>query len=69
MIWLNESFLYSDFNLLQDVQWDDMDYAIDNLDFTYDRAKFGDVPGLAKQLHAKGMHYMMNFVSTPLIYS
>lgn len=45
----------------QDVQWDDMDYAIDNLDFTYDRAKFGDVPGLAKQLHAKGMHYMMNF--------
>ncbi|GFS37688.1 lysosomal alpha-glucosidase [Nephila pilipes] len=42
-----------------DVQWNDIDY-MDNLkDFTYDKNKFAGLPEFVKDLHYKGMHYVV----------
>ncbi|CAH1794586.1 unnamed protein product [Owenia fusiformis] len=43
----------------QDVQWNDMDYANNYMDFTYDPEKFGDLPAMVTQLHSEGLHYIM----------
>ncbi|KAK3090595.1 hypothetical protein FSP39_012987 [Pinctada imbricata] len=42
----------------QDVQWNDIDYMEQHLDFTTG-ATFGDQSSLVRELHARGMHYVM----------
>nr|CAI5826996.1 unnamed protein product [Callosobruchus analis] len=41
-----------------DTQWNDLDYMDNHNDFTYDKAKFGDLPKFVKDLHNRGMHYI-----------
>jgi len=43
----------------QDVQWNDIDYMQDHLDFTYDINKFKGLPEFVDELHGKGMHYVL----------
>jgi len=42
----------------QDVQWNDIDYMHDHLDFTYDEKNFGGLPQFVDQLHKDGLHYI-----------
>ncbi|XP_033737359.1 lysosomal alpha-glucosidase-like [Pecten maximus] len=42
----------------QDVQWNDIDYMDNQLDFTTG-PKFGDQRALVENLHKRGMHYVM----------
>jgi alpha-glucosidase (family GH31 glycosyl hydrolase) len=43
----------------QDVQWNDIDYMRDYLDFTYDRTRFGSLPELVDDLHKHNQKYIM----------
>lgn len=43
----------------QDVQWNDIDYMRDYLDFTYDKEKFGLLPQLVQHLHNNNQKYIM----------
>ena len=43
----------------QDVQWNDIDYMRDHLDFTYDLARFGSLPELVHDLHEHNQKYIM----------
>lgn len=42
-----------------DVQWNDIDYMDAYRDFTYDPERFGDFPEMVKDLHDKGMRYVL----------
>ncbi|GFQ91347.1 lysosomal alpha-glucosidase [Trichonephila clavata] len=42
-----------------DVQWNDIDYMDKLKDFTYDKDKFAGLPEFVKDLHNKGMHYVI----------
>lgn len=43
----------------QDVQWNDIDYMRDHLDFTYDKSRFQSLPQLVKDLHDNNQKYIM----------
>ncbi|XP_077868370.1 lysosomal alpha-glucosidase-like, partial [Saccoglossus kowalevskii] len=42
----------------QDVQWNDIDYAIDYKDFTLNEKVFGDLPKFIDELHNNDQHYI-----------
>ncbi|XP_049874699.1 uncharacterized protein LOC126372833 [Pectinophora gossypiella] len=42
-----------------DVQWNDIDYMVNQNDFTYDTVRFGGLPEFVKKLHNEGMHYVI----------
>ncbi|KAI5644152.1 glycosyl hydrolases family 31 domain-containing protein [Phthorimaea operculella] len=42
-----------------DVQWNDIDYMIDQNDFTYDPVRFKGLPELIKDIHLSGMRYIL----------
>ena len=57
-------FLTTRLILLQDTQWDDIDYMRSHLDWTYDSSgQFAGLPAVVDDLHAKGQHYIMIIVS------
>lgn len=41
-----------------DTQWNDLDYMESRNDFTYDKAKFKELPSFVQHLHKIGMHYV-----------
>ena len=43
----------------QDVQWNDIDYMDQHLDFTFDPVRFKELPALVDNLHDNGQHYVM----------
>lgn len=47
---------------LQDVQWNDIDYMEQFLDFTFDSTNFATLPDLVKDLHAHDQRYVMILV-------
>ena len=47
------------FFCFQDVQWNDIDYAIGMKDFTTDLKRFGDQAAMVDELHNRGMHYVI----------
>ena len=65
MSWLK---LSSNFTLTQDVQWNDIDYAIGRKDFTTDLQKFGDQAAMVEELHGRGIHYVIITVSNTLMF-
>lgn len=51
---------------LQDVQWNDIDYMDQFMDFTYDSSKFATLPDMVKDLHAHDQRYVMILVPMSL---
>ncbi|KAM3922290.1 lysosomal alpha-glucosidase-like [Leptodactylus fuscus] len=47
-----------DIKIPLDVQWNDIDYMQEYLDFTHDPERFGDLPEMVKELHDMGMKYI-----------
>lgn len=45
--------------MLQDTQWNDIDYMNKWYDWTYDKEKFSELPAIVDDLHAHGQHYIM----------
>merc|ERR1711971_702622 len=41
-----------------DVQWNDIDYMQDHLDFTYSKSKYAGLPEFVDYLHKNGLHYI-----------
>lgn len=52
----------------KDVQWNDIDYAVDKRDFTSDTARFGDQSAMVAELHRRGMRYIVIVVSVMLFF-
>ncbi len=50
----------------QDVQWNDIDYMDQFMDFTYDTTKFATLPDVVKDLHAHDQRYVMILVHRSL---
>lgn len=48
--------------LTQDVQWNDIDYMDQFMDFTYDPTKFDTLPEMVKDLHAHDQRYVIILV-------
>uniref|UniRef100_A0A3Q3NJ19 Lysosomal alpha-glucosidase n=1 Tax=Labrus bergylta TaxID=56723 RepID=A0A3Q3NJ19_9LABR len=44
---------------LQDVQWNDLDYAEKRRVFTFDRWRFADLPEMVQEFHKRGMKYIL----------
>ncbi|KAF3846403.1 hypothetical protein F7725_003481 [Dissostichus mawsoni] len=44
---------------LQDVQWNDLDYANKRRVFTFDPWRFGDLPQMVDEFHKSGMKYIL----------
>uniref|UniRef100_H2YRG7 Glycoside hydrolase family 31 N-terminal domain-containing protein n=1 Tax=Ciona savignyi TaxID=51511 RepID=H2YRG7_CIOSA len=44
---------------IADVQWNDIDYMQQHLDFTYNHDKFNTLPNMVSDLHNNGQHYVM----------
>ncbi|XP_064601739.1 lysosomal alpha-glucosidase-like isoform X2 [Liolophura sinensis] len=42
-----------------DTQWNDIDYARADLDWTYSKATYADLPDIVQDLHDNGQHYIM----------
>ena len=49
--------------IIQDVQWNDIDYAINMMDFTTDLKKFGNQSAMVDEFHKRGLHYIIITVS------
>lgn len=47
------------YGIPQDVQWNDIDYMEQFLDFTFDQTNFATLPDLVKDLHAHDQRYVM----------
>ncbi|KAI4832624.1 hypothetical protein KUCAC02_015586 [Chaenocephalus aceratus] len=47
------------YKIPQDVQWNDIDYMDQFLDFTFDSKKFGTLPDMVKDLHVHDQRYVM----------
>ncbi|XP_060910669.1 lysosomal alpha-glucosidase [Labrus mixtus] len=47
------------YGIPQDVQWNDIDYMDNSMDFTFDSTKFATLPDLVKDLHAHDQRYVM----------
>ncbi|KAM3624389.1 uncharacterized protein V6R79_022800 [Siganus canaliculatus] len=47
------------YGIPQDVQWNDIDYMEEMMDFTFDSTKFATLPDLVKDLHAHDQRYVM----------
>jgi len=43
----------------QDVQWNDLDYTSNFLDFTYNKTTFSNLPNMVQDLHANDQKYVM----------
>ena len=54
---------YSSHLVLQDVQWNDLDYMDARRDFTFNQDGFADFPDMVRELHEGGRRYMMIVVS------
>lgn len=48
--------------LLQDVQWNDLDYAYKRRVFTFDPLRFGDLPEMVEEFHMRGLRYILILV-------
>ncbi|XP_072225139.1 lysosomal alpha-glucosidase [Leuresthes tenuis] len=46
-------------NFPMDVQWNDLDYANKRRVFTFDPARFGDLPEMVEEFHKGGMKYIL----------
>uniref|UniRef100_A0A4W6DRM1 Lysosomal alpha-glucosidase n=1 Tax=Lates calcarifer TaxID=8187 RepID=A0A4W6DRM1_LATCA len=46
-------------NFPLDVQWNDLDYANKRRIFTFDPWRFGDLPEMVEEFHARGMKYIL----------
>jgi alpha-glucosidase (family GH31 glycosyl hydrolase) len=55
--------------VLQDTQWNDIDYMKDHLDWTYDKDNFTDLKNVVKDLHDHGQHYIMIVVRSPCLHN
>lgn len=53
----------------QDVQWNDIDYMDQFLDFTFDSTKFGTLPDLVKDLHDHDQRYVMILVHRSFLFA
>ena len=53
---------------MQDVQWSDIDYMHNHLDFSYDHEKFGELPDMVEDLHDKGQRYVVITVSYTTVF-
>ena len=53
----------------QDVQWNDIDYMDQYLDFTLDSTNFATLPDLVKDLHAHDQRYVMILVNGDFLLS
>ena len=53
----------------QDVQWNDIDYMDQYLDFTLDPTNFATLPDLVKDLHTHDQRYVMILVNRDLLLS
>lgn len=58
--WLRFIFLFH--LLLQDVQWNDLDYAYKRRVFTFDPLRFGDLPEMVEEFHMRGLRYILILV-------
>ncbi|KAL3066467.1 hypothetical protein OYC64_016425 [Pagothenia borchgrevinki] len=47
------------YKIPQDVQWNDIDYMDQFMDFTFDSKKFGTLPDMVKDLHVHDQRYVM----------
>lgn len=47
----------------QEVQWNDIDYAVNRMDWTLNNDTYGHLPNIVHELHNIGMKYMMIVVS------
>uniref|UniRef100_A0A4W4FQF6 P-type domain-containing protein n=1 Tax=Electrophorus electricus TaxID=8005 RepID=A0A4W4FQF6_ELEEL len=47
------------YGIPQDVQWNDIDYMDNALDFTYNPVNFSTLPNLVNDLHINNQHYVM----------
>ena len=45
--------------MLQEVQWNDIEYMNKSLDFTYDNSSYDTLPGLVQNLHSNHQKYVM----------
>ena len=52
----------------QDVQWNDIEYMRDYLDFTVGN-NWGELPSFVKKVQSEGLHYVMIVVSRVLFYN
>ncbi len=69
VVWLVELFCEKIICVLvcsQDVQWNDIDYMDQFMDFTFDSTKFATLPDLVKDLHAHDQRYVMILVRRSL---
>lgn len=61
--WLRFIFFKGLFHLLlQDVQWNDLDYAYKRKVFTFDPLRFGDLPEMVEEFHMRGLRYILILV-------
>lgn len=61
--WLRFIFFKGLFHLLlQDVQWNDLDYAYKRRVFTFDPLRFGDLPEMVEEFHMRGLRYILILV-------
>ena len=52
----------------QDVQWNDIEYMRNHLDFTVGN-NWGELPSFVKKVQSEGLHYVMIVVSRVLFYN
>lgn len=61
--WLRFIFFKGLFHLLlQDVQWNDLDYAYKRKVFTFDPLRFRDLPEMVEEFHMRGLRYILILV-------
>ena len=53
--------------LIQEVQWNDIDYMDKYLDWTHDKNRYGDLPQIVDDLHSHDQKYIIIVVSATLI--
>ena len=50
----------------QDVQYGDIDYMRNQLDFTWDKTAYAELPEFVEELHQRGQRYIIILVRTNL---
>lgn len=46
-------------DIMQDAQWNDLDYSKDNLDWTFDNQTYQGLQDIIDNLHSHGQHYII----------
>lgn len=54
--------------LLQDAQWNDINYMNGSRDFTVDSERFASLPQMVEDLHKHGQSYVLILVRTFLLF-